>query len=214
MKKFGVLIFMFFMAACIQAQHAADVFKAAEINWYGLDFTRIKLRGQFTQIGTTGFKNENEIRDVYFEAWNNIVVYQPEKYDLVKTFRTNNVPYDLGMINKRNSQAEVKDMFSSNSSDAAVDEAHVKKMVSHYQTDKKTGIGCVFIMESFDKGREEGTMWVTFFDLGSKKVLFTERMVEKAGGIGLKNYWIRTVYNALIRIQKTQYRAWKNKYDK
>lgn len=196
------------------AQNAADVFSASEITWFGLDFTHIKLRGQFTQVGSAGFKDEREIQDIYFEAWNNIVTYQPEKYKLSQSFHVGSVPYDMAMINKLNAGAHVKDMFSSNSSDVSVNEAAVSKMVAAYKTGKKSGIGCVFIMESFDKGLEQGAMWVTFFNLSNNKVLFTERMVEKAGGFGLKNYWIRTVYNALQRIDRSEYNAWKRKYTK
>ncbi len=214
MKKLPALLLFILSGGATMAQQAADVFSASEITWFGLDFTQIKLRGQFTQVGSAGFKDERDIQDVYFEAWNNIVAYQPEKYNLSKTFRVGHVPYDLSMINKLNAGANVKDMFSSSSSDVKVNEETVKKMVGAYKTGKKSGIGCVFIMESFDKGMEQGAMWVTFFDMASGKVLFTERMVEKAGGFGLKNYWIRPVYNALNHIDRSQYRAWKNKYGK
>lgn len=198
----------------VVSQKAADVFSASEIVWLGLDFSHIKLRGQFTQVGSAGFKDEKEIQDIYFEAWNNKVVYEPEKFNLPKIFNVSQVPADIEMINKANAKANIKDMFTGSGTANILNETEVKKIVSGYNFQRKSGIGCVFVMEAFDKIAEEGSMWVTFIDIESGHVLFTERMVEKAGGFGLKNYWIRTVYNAMVKIQKSNYRSWKNKYAK
>ena len=69
-------------------------------------------------------------------------------------------------------------------------------------------------MESFNKPKRIGTMWVTFFDIASKTVLLTEKMSGKAGGAGFRNYWARAYYNVMDKIQKKEYLKWKKEHSK
>jgi hypothetical protein len=69
----------------------------------------------------------------------------------------------------------------------------------------------VFIVEGLNKPGAKGSMYVTFIDMATKKVLFSERMVGKAGGFGYKNYWAKSVFEVLEDIQKSKYKEWKNK---
>jgi hypothetical protein len=52
-------------------------------------------------------------------------------------------------------------------------------MISGYKVHKTEGIGLVFIIDSFDKSTEKAKVWVTFFDIASKKVLLTEQVTGK-----------------------------------
>jgi hypothetical protein len=58
----------------------------------------------------------------------------------------------------------------------------------------------------------EGAFFVTFINMNTKEVLFTERMTGEPGGFGLRNYWAGSVYNILKRIKSTEYRSWQKKY--
>lgn len=216
MKKIFISITFMLTVTCLDifAQNAADVFKASEITWFGLDYSHVKVRGPLVNVGPSGFRDEKDLRDNYFNAWNSLVISEPGKYNFWKSFRVGNVPNDLSIVNKRNSAMNATDMLTEQGGDGLVNEALVKKVITEYRTDRKDGIGCVFIIESLDKIGENSAMWVTFFDIGSKKVLFTERLVERAGGPGLKNHWITPVANALSHILRTQYNTWKSKYSK
>ena len=214
MKKIILSFILAVISPALFAQTAADVFKASEITWYGLDYSHLKVKGPLVNVGPSGFRDEKELRDSYFESWNNIVISEPNKYNFWKAFRVGNVPNDLSVVNKRNSSMNPEDMLTEKGGEGIVDEAMVKKMIGEYRSDRKSGIGCVFIMESLDKNTESGSMWVTFFDIGSRKVLFTERLVERAGGAGLKNHWISPVSAALAHILRSQYNVWKSKYNR
>jgi len=65
-------------------------------------------------------------------------------------------------------------------------------------------------MESMSKTSERASMYVTFIDMSNKKVLHTERMEEKVGGFGLRNYYAKSIYEALEDIQKSKYKQWKS----
>ncbi len=214
MKKLFFTLTLTVFGSVLSAQNAADVFKASEITWFGLDYSHLKVRGPLVNVGPSGFRDEKDLRDNYFEAWNNLVVSEPSKYNFWKAFRVGNVPNDLSIVNKRNSSMNASNMLTEKGGEGIVDEALVKKTVGEYRGDRKEGIGLVFIMESLDKNNETGTMWVTFFDIGSRKVLFTERLVERAGGPGLKNHWISPVSAALAHILRSQYNVWKSKYNR
>jgi hypothetical protein len=92
-----------------------------------------------------------------------------------------------------------------------LEEETIFEIVNDYNPETQTGVGVVFIMESFNKEEEKGHMWVVFFDIPTKEVLLMEKMSGAAGGFGWRNYWARTYYNVLKEIEKTQYKAWLEK---
>jgi len=86
--------------------------------------------------------------------------------------------------------------------------AELEKQVASYKLTKTSGLGLVFIMDRLVKAQETGCLYVVFFDVSSRKVLLSERVCEKTGGIGFRNYWfrpIKTVIDSkkLARMYKT-----------
>jgi hypothetical protein len=69
-------------------------------------------------------------------------------------------------------------------------------------------------VESFDKTGEQASMYVTFINLSSKKVLMTERLTAEPTGFGLRNYWAGAVYSMYKQISKKELRNWREKYQK
>ena len=68
------------------------------------------------------------------------------------------------------------------------------------------------VVESFNKTLEKAVIWVTFVDLSNNKMLYTEKVEEKAGGFGLKNYWIAPATKLKKEIESKKYKIWKNKF--
>ena len=68
-------------------------------------------------------------------------------------------------------------------------------------------------MEGMSKSKKGASMWVTFVDVTSKKILFTER-VEGEGGMafGFRNYWAVPIRDVIEDIKKKKYAEWKSKY--
>lgn len=208
-KTFLILLLFIGIQLNNYAQKKSDVFYEPDLTWYGLDFTKAKFIGAFTQVGDAGIQNEEDMKYKYFPGWNTLVANERDKYDVRAAFKKVNVYYNLEVIDKVNNEADVDDLFTLNEKETIhMSEEKVKEMVSKYDIKDEKGVGIVFIVESFNRFSEEGSFYVTFFDIATKEVLLTKRVVGAAGGIGLKNYWARTVYNALNK-SKSLYPKWK-----
>ena len=208
MKKLMLIfICLIISSQVLQSQETGDIFTSKEAIWYGLDFSKVRL------IGTEGFSDVAKIKDVYFSSWNNLIINEPAKYNLQLMFFKDTVFYNLNVVEKRNKLPEVDELVISNDS-YSLDKNTIAEIIKEYNSKEKEGLGIVFIMESFNKPKRAGTMWVTFFDIASKTVLLTEKMSGKPGGAGLRNYWARTYYNVMAKIQKTEYLKWEKESNK
>ena len=117
------------------------------------------------------------------------------------------------MIEARNAVADIENLFVNKS--VSLNIAEITEIVRSYDMsviDKKEGIALVFIMENMNKGKGNASMYVTFFNIKTKEVLLTERMVGTVMGFGFRNYWIRPVYEVIADIYEYKYRAWRNQY--
>src|SRR5690554_3039766 len=90
MKKPLITFFILLFSVVSNAQTASDLFKSdgPQIIWLGVDYSNVKLIGDFSEFGTSGIKNTVEIRDKFFPSWNNLILAEPKKYDIA------------GMLNK------------------------------------------------------------------------------------------------------------------
>lgn len=183
----------------------ADIFDAPEITWFGLDFSMIRL------IGPDGFTDPKAIKEIYFMSLNDLIFLEPEKYNLEKAFYKNQVPIDLSVVIARNQLPDPEKIVVPFGTVYELEEETIHKMVGEYMPETQSGVGVVFIMESFNKAEEKGYMWVVFFDIATKKILLMDKMSGAAGGFGWRNYWARTFYNVLKEIEKSRYRIWSKK---
>ncbi|HNU47701.1 MAG TPA: hypothetical protein PKM40_02645, partial [Bacteroidia bacterium] len=141
-------------------------------------------------IGTDGFTDPAAIKDKFVAAWNNTFVAEYEKFSLQKAFKLTNDKYEtnVDVVQDINGKLNIHERVMNGS--YSIGEDDVKKAVSHYNSKEKDAVGLVYVVESFNKTLEKAVIWVTFVDLSNNKVLYTEKVEEKAGGFGLKNYWI------------------------
>jgi hypothetical protein len=59
-------------------------------------------------------------------------------------------------------------------------------------------VAVVFIVDRLIKldKKGEGAVYVVAFDIGTREVLSSERVVGKAVGFGFRNYWFRVIKDA------------------
>ena len=177
----------------------SDVFNSTDIVWYGLDFSEVKL------VGSEGFTNPPEIKNRYFNSWNQLFVTERDKYNLQETFKKKNVEYNLDVVEERNKLPNVEELVINTS--YTLDEAKIPDMLKEYSTKETEGIGLVFIMEAFNKTAEAATMFVVFFDITAKTPLLVKKMGAKPGGMGIRNYWAGAVF-AVLEKSKKEYPKW------
>lgn len=202
-----IFICMVFSGQVLQSQEVKNIFDSqVEATWYGLDFSKIKL------IGSDAFTNASNIKNKFFPSWNNLILDESAKYDLKLIFHKDEVSFDLSIVEKRNKLPEADELVIDHE-DYTLDKKIIEGIIKEYDTEAKEGIGIVFIMESFNKPENLGTMWVTYFDIATKNVLLTEKMSGKAGGIGLRNFWAKTYYNVMLEIRKKKFKTWKKEYN-
>ncbi len=209
MKKTILLLTAIFAVSIVNAQHTMkDLFdNKAKLIFMGFDLTQAHF------IGTDGFTDPAAIKDRFLSAWNSTLVGEYEKFSLQKSFKLTNDKYETNVDNNQeiNSKINVHERISN--SPYSITEDDVKKSVSHYRSKDKDAIGLSYVVESFNKTQEKAIIWVTFVDLSNNQVLYTEKMEAKAGGFGLKNYWLATATKIKKDIESSKYKQWKKKFN-
>jgi hypothetical protein len=208
------VFFTFLIAISVSsfAQQAEDLFKPSEvqIQWLGLDFSKVQLVGDFSQFAEAGKKSSVEIKNRYFPGWNELMLNERDKYDVKGMLRKENIIYSIDMITKLNADAPTENMEVDNVKQFSSED--IQKHVKDYQPKNKDGIGIVFIAETLNKADTEAWFHFVALDLSSNKVLFTDRLQGKPAGIGLRNYWAGAVYDIIKEIKNKKYKEWKSKY--
>lgn len=204
MKKLVSLVILLIIAGQVSAQSTlSDLFAGkAKLVFLGLDFTQAKY------VGKLGFTDPSAIKNQHMVSWNSLIEYEPKKFSLQEAFKLKDDQYKsktTDMI-KLNESVNVADNITED--DYTITEAQVKKSVSKYSLSEKDGIGIVYVVESMNKKTEKLYAWVTFIDLSTKKVLYTEKIEGAAGGFGFRNYWAGGVYKINKAIDSKYYKQW------
>ena len=188
------------------SQDNSAIFEADEVTWYGLDFTKARLVGSFTQFKDAGNKSGEDIKRNYFPGWNNVIPNEPKKYELNKFLHVNSVPINLDLVTKYN--AEVDENILYNGGAINITPQDIQAAASKYANTGK-GIGVFFLVEKFDKNEETGVVDIVYFDRATGSVLLSDKLYGKPGGFGLKNYWIKSIYNVFDEIESKRWKTWK-----
>ncbi|HQD10406.1 MAG TPA: hypothetical protein PLQ65_12120 [Flavihumibacter sp.] len=174
------------------------------IVYLGIDFSALKIINE-PRITAMDVKTQ-------YQAINQLVVAEAKKYDWATALGMPNYSSDIGVTMARNEQADISHVFTTNTADDAhLKEDDIKKMVAKYNFQGKKGTGLIVFYETFNKGSETGSMWVTFIDMGTKKVLLTERMSGSAKGFSVRNYWTAPVYKVIQDVKKYKASEWRSK---
>lgn len=189
---------------------SADIFNYdIPITWLGLDFTHMQFVGQASQMqGTNQFTSE-DIRTKYIPAWNDLFIHEKDKYNVAEAVNRREVDYAIEITASAN-KGITRSFFSPNPE--PLTENTLAKLISAYDFKGHTGIGLIFFIESLNKEKEEATMWVTFVDMGAKKILMTKQMTGIArGGMGFRNHWAWAFYR-VVDDMNHYWRKWKHAY--
>jgi hypothetical protein len=203
MKKTVFFVIALVFAGQVSAQTLSDLFAGkAKLVFLGLDLTQAKY------IGKIGFTDPVAIKNQHMASWNNLLEYEPKKFSLQEAFKLQPDQYETKVadMTKLNESAEVKENITDE--DYVLTEDQVKKSVSKYSLSVKDGIGLVYVVESLNKKAEKLFAWVTFIDLRTKKVLYTEKLEGSAAGFGFRNYWAGAVYKINKAIDSRYYKKW------
>ena len=197
MKKI-ILTFaaLLFLGSSFFAQSDSDIYKAKEWTWFGIDYTNCYF------ITPMDFPN---VADLYEKigAWNDLIIMERAKF-IDKPLKGKKITYFVDMVKDLNDEIDVKSRLTEDDfMTTHMEVSMVEEMVANYEIPEElTGIGLVFIAESYSKPNVKGAYYVTFFDIATKRVLSTERILGKASGFGLRNYWAGSYYNVMKSVGK------------
>jgi hypothetical protein len=212
MKRQLITLFLLLSTAISYSQNKEDLFKSSDvkISWLGIDFSHIKLIGDFSQFFDAGEKSTVQIRDQYFPKWNNLILAEPKKYDIKGMLRKGDVYYDIDMLMRINSKSALENMESHNTPNYTVDS--IKSVIAAYDIKKKEGIGILLIAESFNKNSKEAYFHFVALNMKTKELLIHERLRGEPGGFGLRNYWAGSIYDLIKQVKSNYYKKWKREY--
>jgi hypothetical protein len=167
--------------------------------WCGLDYSKVKM------IGTQDFRQPEQIFPGMLVKWNELFTAEmfPHLESMAKSAEA-----DLDAVTARNEKASDSQIERTDGTrdelvnPTHITEADIAQAVRDYKLKHEQGLGLVFIMDRLVKAQETGCLYVVFFDIASRKVLYSERLCERAGGMGFRNYWFRPVKTAVGKLPK------------
>jgi hypothetical protein len=207
--KTFALFLLWVLTINVNAQTKSDIFGDSNlpVTWLGLDF------GQVSYIGDPGTMGVTEMKS-FLNKINLLTINEPKKYDIKGTFRKKNVDNNLSLTQEINESVNPDKLIVSGSDEEKLNESTIKSIIENkYKFDNsEKGVGLVMIMESLNKTSELASIWVTFINMDSRELIFTERLTGKAVGFGFRNYWAGAVYSVLKEIDSHNYKVWQKEY--
>jgi len=179
--------------------HAEGTASANTLVWCGLDYSEVKM------IGTMDFRQPDQIFPGELIKWNGL--FMNEMLPKLEAMSPS-VESDLDAVEARNQKASASQIEREDGTRAEkvdptdITASNIADIVSSYKLKHDSGVGLVFIMDRLVKAQEVGCLYVVFFDIGSRKVLHSERIVAPAGGFGFRNYWFRPIKTAVEKLPK------------
>jgi len=208
-KKLLTLFAACLISLSLRAETKADIFNdQIAITWLGLDFSQLTFVGTATQYHDAGTITSNDLRNKYFPGWNDLFLTEKDKYNVAGAVHRTEVSYATEITAKANAKIPEHDFFSTNENDfQKLNEQKIGDLVKKYDFQGKTGIGLIFFVDGMSKSESKASVWVTFVDMKTKKVLLTQHETGKNGGFGFRNYWAKSFYNVLINV-KSDFKSW------
>lgn len=202
MKIIRLVFLIVLLAQHLSAQTRDDIFGNAPVTWLGLDLTHLKFIEKTTQDKNAGVITNEELQSEYFQSWNDLFFKEHNKFNVARATHRDFVGYAMEVTQKENAKSTRMYITDNALEYQLLTADSVSKFIERYNFGRNKGIGLLFFVEGMNKRKREASMWVTFVDMGSKKVLLTERMTGLAGGGGFRNFWARSFSNVLWDLGK------------
>lgn len=207
MKKL-MLSLLLISSITFKAQDVSKVFSATEVVWFGMDFTKATFVGQFDQGMGAMPATGGDMKNKWCAQWNNLVATEQQNFDFKKALSKESIYYDIASVNALNTKLDPDKCMNLNP--GKIERSAIDGMVKKYSSaDKKQGVGLVFIIENFNKGAQVADVYVTFFDIATKKILICEKMSGAARGVGMRNYWAGAIKAIIKELGSGTFNSWK-----
>lgn len=164
-------------------------YKNNDIVFYGVDYSQVKVFGATEHYG--------HFREAFY-AINALFVTEPNKYDVGKILGVNIVAQDFEPVEERSKTIE--DLLITNRNYELTDE-QIQEAINSLPLLEEEGTGLVIVAQFLNKADKWGTYTIVYFDIATREILEAVDSRGKAGGYGLRNYWARSVLDALKKVK-------------
>jgi hypothetical protein len=213
-KKSLIILFLLGFTQLAFEQQARDVFNPnMPITWLGLDFSQARFIGDHAK-----FKSVSNTKNL-IEALNELMLIEKDKYDIgkmlgkPKILSQSKLILKLDVTQDHNASLDIGALMADSlGGHSHLEQRDIASIVQHYDFKGNTGIGLMFNIETLNKKKSEALIWVTFVNMDTREILFTEKMSQEPGGFGLRNFWAGAVYDMMKRIRKKELKQWQLKY--
>jgi hypothetical protein len=186
---------------------AAEVDSTNTLVWCGLDYSMVKM------IGTMDFNSPDEIFPDMLNKWNGL--FMNEMFPKLDSAWSPwpSVKSDVKAVYSRNEKTSPDQIVREDGTREEmvnathITEADIAKVVSSYDLKNNQGIGLVFIVDRLVRAQKVGCLYVVYFDISSRKVLYSERIIADGGGWGFRNYWFNPIKTAVGKLSKMYKKA-------
>ena len=191
MMKHMLVMFGLLSAVGMRQTFAEDTGSSDSLVWCGLDYSRVKM------IGTEDFAEPSEIFPEMLDKWNSLFMKEmlPKLEKIAGSLRS-----DVKAVDVPNSKASEKKAIvrEDGTREEMVTPSHITEKdiaasVKAYTLKHNEGMGMVFIVDRLVKVQKTGCLYVVFFDLKSRNVLYSERVCNEAAGAGFRNFWFKPI---------------------
>lgn len=195
MKIIVIPAFLIFLSFSGTFGQDSRVFTTPDLVWCGLDYSRARF------IGSSHF--DPDLLHRHFVSWNDLMLLESEKYNFKEVYQKENQIVDLSVVTRRNELVEPDKALIDEQYKIEVSELH--EIISDYNLKVKEGLGLVYVVESLNKNIQHASIYVVFFDIAEKKILWATRYNAPAAGFGTRNYWARPVYE-IVKASRSTYK--------
>lgn len=184
----AVMLSLFASAAGRDKGHLADI---ESFYFYGVDFSMCKMYG----VGADSASMEQ------LASINNLFVTEADKYDVERFARKRLEGSDV-FKGIAMSKSGAPSSIVTNNKSYQLDSNLVMQKVADMMLEETKGTGLVLFCEMLDKEDKIGIYKIVFFDIESRSIIRSWYRSGDAGGEGVRDYWAKSLYNAMKKMRK------------
>ncbi|HBH06328.1 MAG TPA: hypothetical protein DDX92_06975 [Flavobacteriales bacterium] len=200
MKTAKLIALLLILQLTLSAQYfPKEEYYSKPVVWLGLDFTLTQFKNPFD------FPPGEELQRRYMPGWNEMIIIEPDKYNIRKFLKNENISYSLTEVNAFNEQIDPAQIFSEEKELLTLEK--LEEDVSKYENGKDE-LAVMMYVVSFNKTIPRGTFYFVVIDRSSGRLMFVEKVSADPGGFGLRNYWLGSYHRALKQL-RYRMREWR-----
>jgi len=165
----------------VSGDRANEIFYRQDLVFYGFDFTYLKLSNP-RKVGDGVF-----IVPKYFPAWNEMLTKDLLPIAKISSWMGKPGIFVGSSVYEYSTYADIHNFVSSVNFCLPFED--LQTIVQSYVLREKQGVGMVINLVNFNKEKEYSLIYVTFFDIETREIMFAAEVSGNAGGSGMTKHW-------------------------